>query len=155
MLIGSELPYDFGWHVIEGDLHDIHRRVREYDKDAALVWNSESGQLGLARFNPMTVLEPGGAYLFSVVCMDPATRLPLTGEPDARVLSHQRIADGHQIGNLTTWTRRRRDILAAQRAKEKAQRMDWSRAQAKELMWRRSRVDLGRKPFASIPKEIT
>lgn len=154
MQIGSELPFDEGWHVVEGDLHDIHRRVKQYDPDALLVWSPESGQLGLARFNRMTTLQPGGAYIFSAGCLDPATRLPLTGEPDARVCTFQRIADGHTIGNHKVWARRRRDALAALRAKEKAERKEWSRHQAKEFMWRRSRVDLGQKPFASVPKEI-
>ncbi len=154
MLPGSELPFDEGWYAVEGDLHDIHRRVKEYDPDALLVWNSESGELGLARFNRMTTLQPGGAYIFSTACLDPVTRLPLTGEPDARVCTFQRIADGHKISNHTVWVRRRRDALAALRAKQKAERMEWSRAHAKEFVWRRNRVDLGRKPFATVSKEI-
>ena len=154
MLIGSELPYDAGWHLVEGDLYDITRRVKEYDPQAALVRDSETGHLGLARFNDNSPLQPGGVYLLSATCLDPRTRSPLHGEPDARVLSYQRIADGHQIKNLTVWARRRRDAMAAQRAAEKASRREWSDDMAKEYVWRRSRVDLGRKPFTSVSKEI-
>lgn len=154
MLIGSELPFDEGWFVVEGDLYDVHRRVKEYDPDALLVRDSESGHLGLARFNPSTPITPGGAYILSATCLDPRTSEPLSGEPDPRVLSFQRIADGHRIDNLTVWARRRRDAMAAQRAAQKAERSEWSRAQAHELVWRRNRVDLGRRPLAVVSKDI-
>ena len=154
MRIGSELPFDDGWHFVEGDLYDIHRRVKEYDPLAALVRNPESGQLGLARFNPSTPIVPGGAFILSTTCLDPLTRQPLTGEPDARVVTFQRIADGHRITNHTTWVRRRRDAMAAERAAQKRERLEWSDAHASEFVWRHSRIDKGRRPFASIPKEI-
>ena len=154
MLIGSELPFDEGWYEVEGDLHDVHRRVKEYDPLALLVRSSESGHLGLARFNQDSPLIPGGAYFLSVTCLDPVTKAPLQGEPDGRVCSFQRIADGHRIDNLTVWTRRRRDAMAAQRAADKAEKAEWSRGHAHEFVWRHSRIDKGRKPFAAIPKEI-
>ena len=154
MRIGSELPFDTGWHFVEGDLYDIHRRVKEYDPLAALVRDSETGQLGLARFNPSTPIVPGGAYIFSAVCLDPLTSEPLTGEPDARVVTFQRIADGHRITNHTTWVRRRRDALAKQREADRAAKAEWSRGHAHEFVWRHSRIEKGRRPFAHITKEI-
>lgn len=154
MLIGSELPFDDGWHFVEGDLYDIHRRVREYDSEAALVRDSETGELGLARFNNDTPLKPGGAYILSCTCLDPRTRQPLVGEPDARVVSFQRIADGHRIDNLTVWARRRRDALAAQRAADKAAKSEWSRHHAHEYVWRHSRIDKGVKPTIAVPRSL-
>jgi len=155
MLTGPELTLDPDWFVVEGDLHDITHRVREYDQSALLVRESGTGQLGIAHFNKHTELVPGGTHMLAARCLDPATREPLTGEPDGRVLSYQRIADGHRISNLTVWARRRRDAMARERLAEREARREWSRAQAGEYVWRHNRVDLGRKPFATFPKEIT
>lgn len=155
MRLGPELPYDPGWEAVEDDLYSISDRVREYDEDALLVRESGSGRFGIAHFNRLTNLRPGGCYMLAAICMDPETRAHLRGTPDARILRFMRIADGHRrIGDINAWVRRRRDAMAAKREADKAQRREWSRGMAHEAVWRRNRVDLGRKPFAVVPKEI-
>jgi hypothetical protein len=156
MRLGPELPLDPGWEVVEDDLYHISERVREYDADACLVRESGSGRLGIGRFNRLTDLIPGGYIMLAAVCMDPETKAPLTKAPDGRVLQFMRIADGHsRIHDVNGWVRKRRDLLAAQREAQKNARREWSRGMAHEAVWRRSRVDLGRKPFAAINKEIS
>lgn len=151
MRLGPELQYDPGWEAVEDDLYNISDRVRQYDKDAQLVRESGSGRLGIARFNPSMQ-----THLLSVMCMDPETRAPLASCPDGRVLQFMRIADGHaRIKDINGWVRKRRDLLAAQRESQKAGMREWSRGMAHEAVWRRNRVDLGRKPFAAISKEIS
>lgn len=150
MRLGPELPYDPGWEVVEDDLYSISDRVRQYDKDAQLVRESGSGRLGIARFS-----DPMRAHVLAVVCMDPQTRAPLASCPDGRVIQFMRIADGHaRIHDLNGWVRKRRDAVAAQREAQKAGMREWSRGMAHEAVWRRNRVDLGRKPFAVIPKQV-
>lgn len=150
MRLGPELPHDPGWEPVEDDLYNISDRVRQYDKDAQLVRESESGRLGIARFS-----DPMREFVLSVVCMDPETKAPLVNCPDGRVLQFMRIADGHaRINDINGWVRKRRDALAAKREAEKAARREWSLSMAHEAVWRRSRVDLGRKPFAQVTKEI-
>lgn len=154
MLLGDELPLDPGWRLVENDLHDIHRRVREIDQDARLVREDGTGRLGLARFNSAAGLNPGGAFVLSTWCIDPATRADLTGEPDGRVIQFQRIADGHKITDLKGFTRKRRDALAARRERVKQERREANKPFAQEYAWRRERIDNGRRPRAAITKEI-
>jgi hypothetical protein len=155
VLIGDSLPFDEGWSVVEGDLYDISSRVKEYDSEARLVREDESGALGLARYvrNP-TFARGCEVLVLTVRSLDPATGQQLHGVPDARVTRHQQIADGHRIHSLKVWARRRRDGMEAKRAAQQAARSEWSRGQAHEYVWRHNRVDLGRKPFAPITKEI-
>lgn len=154
MLLGATLSLDSGWRVVEGDLHDISRRVQEYDPDARLVRDDQSGALGLARVMRGNVLMPEEFLTFVAYSLDPATGQRLYGEPDARVTRHQRLADGHTIANTTVWARRRRDALAGQRDAQKAERSEWSREQAKEFVWRRNRIDLGRRPTVAVPRAV-
>ena len=154
MLIGQELPLDPGWRIVEGDLYDISRRVQEYDPDARLVREDESGAFGLARCATNHPLLPGEVITLAARCLDYRDKQPLTGTPDARVVIHQRIADGYTIDNLNVFNRRRRDAMRAERAAIADERAEWSASHAKEYVWRRNRVDLGRKPFASIPRQV-
>lgn len=150
MRLGPELPYDPGWEAVEDDLYSISDRVRQFDSEALLVRESGSGRLGIARFSP-----PMRAHTLAVICMDPETKAPLINCPDGRVLRFMRIADGHaRIHDINGWVRKRRDAVAAKREADLQARREWSRGMAHEAVWRRNRVDLGRKPFAVIPKEI-
>lgn len=155
MRLGPDLPYDPGWQQVEDDLYAISERVRLYDADAQLVREVGSGRLGIARFNKAAGLTPDGVFLLAALCMDPDTRAPLGGCPDGRVLRFMRIADGHsRIRDVNGWVRKRRDALAAQREAQLRERRAWSRGMAHEAVWRRNRVDLGRRPFAHVTKEI-
>ena len=82
------------WRVVEGDLHDIARRVQEYDPATRLVRQDGSGHLGLA------VEQKRGLRRFLMLAKplyDLTTDQPLTGAPDARVLSIQRASDGRRL----------------------------------------------------------
>lgn len=138
---------------MEGDLYDISRRVREYDPDARLVRDDQSGALGLARLIPQPGM-PVEQIVFSTHSLDPATGQRLYGEPDGRILAHQRIADGHRITHLDSWVRRRRDAMRAEREADRAARAEWSRAQAHEFMWRRRRIDLGQRSAFPVPRQV-
>ena len=93
---------------------------------------------------------PGEVIVLSCYSLDPRTSERMTGVPDARVITHQRMSDGYTIANLNVFNRRRRDAMRAERAAQAQERAEWSRAQAHEYVWRRNRVDLGRKPFAAL-----
>jgi len=154
LLLGTELPFDPGWHVVEGDLYDISARVKEYDEDVALVRDADTGHLGLARLNRLIPNAPDGAFLLAVQCIDPINGGPLAGEPDARVTLYQRIADKHRTSESPrVWARRRRDALAAERAAHRIANADWNDSMAHEFVWRR-RAELGRQPSIPVTKEI-
>jgi len=97
------------WRFVESDLHNIHERVQEYDGEARLARDNDSGQLGLVRriSNPV-----GGGHIWAVArrLRDPETNDPLEGEPDARVLTEQRESDAFRIGNLASWIRQQNRV---------------------------------------------
>ena len=94
-----------GWRFVESDLHDIASRVTEYDPDARLVRNDESGQLGLARWLKSDLLCGGGYWALARELFDLDTDKPLRGEPDGRVCRFQRAADSWGR-NLREWHRK-------------------------------------------------
>ena len=79
------------WLFVTSDLHDIHKRVQEYDSLARLVWNKHTGHLGLARHVPAFHKIRGYDYLLAV-------DLEFTGEPDARVIHRMYELDSHNYG---------------------------------------------------------
>lgn len=143
------------WQFVEGDLHDIHNRVTEYDAEAKLARDSFSGQLGLARkvSNP----DPDGAghcWLIAKRLIDPETDEPLTGEPDKRVLDLQREADAWRVGNLDAW-RRTADKMwqLNERARLEAS-LEENMEKSEEFVWTARRKDLGHAAPVSVPKEL-
>lgn len=158
MLIGAELELFPEWRLVEGDLYNITGRVREYDADARLVIN-EDGVLGLARYMRESTLLPGGAIIPARTCVDWSAvgqdPLPdLTGEPDARVLWDQRVADSHRIRNQDSWNRRRRDMVARAKARKTLERKEWSAEMAARYVNIAQRKDIGYRPTISVPKAI-
>ncbi len=152
MLTGNALLLDPGWSTVEGDLYDISRRVQEYDSEARLVREDQSGALGLGRLI-RSEMHPEPVVVFVVHCLDYRTGQRLYGEPDPRVLTHQRIADGHRIKSTSKWIRTRRDAMRAERQAESAARGEWSRDKASEYVWRHNR-DNGRRLSMQVSKEI-
>lgn len=148
MLLGSELLTAPGWRFVEGDLYGVAGRVREYDRDARLVREDQTGRLGIAR-------QVNGRVLLACECMDWDTQRPLTGEPDPRVLIDMRHRDSHQIKSLRVWNRRHRD------AREKRERADFmamsesNGEHAERMVHTIGRKDRGIRNFASIPRGVT
>lgn len=158
MLIGSELELFPEWRLVEGDLYDITGRVREYDPDARLVI-SEDGSLGLARLMRDSALMPGGAMILARTCVDwgavDCDPLPdLLGEPDARVLWDQRVSDAHRIRNMDVWNRRRRDMVARAKTRQRLRRDEWSAEMAARYVNIAQRKDIGYRPTISVPKAV-
>lgn len=120
MLLGSRLPGAYpDWRIVEGDLYDISRRVREYDSNARLIRKDGAGTLGLAVWQPDHPVVKGGGFTFVREVVDLTTDTPLTGAPDERVIRFMRATDSRRLRNLNDWYRRsfdahqRREIRAA------------------------------------------
>lgn len=106
MLLGHKLPAPYqSWRVVESDLYDVARQVREYDPDARLLRNEETGCLGLGVFYRRHVI-PGGAITLAREFFDLRTDAPLAGEPDQRVMRCMRAYDAHRITDLKAWQRK-------------------------------------------------
>lgn len=109
---------------MEGDLHDISRRVQEYDSGTRLVRQDGSGRLGLA------VEQKRGLrrwLMFARELYDLDSNLPLDGVPDARVLRCQRAMDGRRFTTgqqWLEWTRSMERADAAREARENAEVSD-------------------------------
>lgn len=152
--IGSVLYED--WRFVEEDMHNISERVTEYDGEAKLARQEETGHLGLARrINSPFDGHGGYVWLIARRLHDEDTGEPLTGEPDKRVLDEQRRADAFRIDNLDRWrkTQERMWVLEEEvrRAKEVAAQM----ANAEEFVWNFRKKDLGRKDSILVPASMT
>lgn len=105
MLLGQKLPAPYQtWRVVEGDLYDVAGRVREYDPEARLVRNDQTGQLGLGVWHKTHPI-PGGALTLAREMFDLDTDAPLIGEPDPRALRCQRGYDIRRWGNVRNFQR--------------------------------------------------
>lgn len=112
MLLGRRMAPSTvsGWRFVERDLHDIAGRVMEYDRDARLIREDETGQLGLARWQRSNLMLGGGYWALAKKMHDLDTDLPLLGEPDARCLRVQRSSDSWGR-NLRKWQERSQDSI--------------------------------------------
>lgn len=104
MLLGRKLHGAYsGWRVVEGDLYGIAGRVREYDTDARLIREDETGHLGLGVIQRNHHEVPGGVLVLARHMYDPVTDEPLNTEPDARALRCQRSYDSRRFSDIRTW----------------------------------------------------
>ncbi len=154
MLLGTELPLDPGWRVVEGDLYNISRRVREYAPDARLVCDPQTGELGLAHFNRFSNIIPGGSMQLARTCVDWRTGEALVGTPDARVITDMRYSDSYQIKNQTVWNRKQRDRRHAREAAKDARMSDWSDPYAERMAWEMTRNDFHHPAPVSVPRGV-
>lgn len=86
-------------------MHDISRRVREYDADARLVREDSTGHLGIARWVETNAFIGGGYWAVARTCYDLETDRPLV-HPDARILNFQIAADSWNFRDPREWGRR-------------------------------------------------
>lgn len=153
MLLGSLMKGPVhGWRFVEADLHDIAGRVIQYDADARLVRNDESGQLGLARWMRSNLFANGGYWSLARTLFDLDTDLPLLGEPDARVLRFQRATDSYGR-NLAEWRRRSQDAEWRQEAREQEAVYETNMDHAERFM-SALKHDVSARPRAFVPKSI-
>lgn len=104
MLLGQKLPAPYSaWRVVEKDLYDVARQVREYDLNARLLRNQETGQLGLGVHNYQHAIS--GTLVLAREFYDLRTDEALEGEPDQRVMRCMRAYDGHRITDMKKYMR--------------------------------------------------
>lgn len=153
MLLGQKMPGRLsGWRFVEGDLHDIVGRVVEYDRDARLVRDSTTGQLGLARWVCGRGFIQGGRWSLARRLHDPRTDRPLTGEPDGRVIQIMRAADSWGR-DMRAWYRDLEAAEAAAERREHAQMHD-EHGDPAERFVHAMRKDVSARPRAFIPADV-
>lgn len=150
MLLGTRAPVPGKWRFVEADLHDICDRVREYDADARLVRDDETGDLGLVRRVDGPLKAFGYEWLLARRLEDPTSDAPLRGEPDGRVIQVMRYSDMRRLRSLDEWNRTEASGMRIQLDRERAQMRDKSRELAKDAAWHARRKDLGHQDFAFI-----
>lgn len=158
MLLGPPMPAPFtAWRFVEGDLHDIAKRVREHDKDARLVRQTGTGRLGLARWVASTPFTIGGRWALAAEVRDPQTGEPLTGEPDPRVVTCQLAFDGwhHTRSRQSAYEYRRRvqDKRWRDEANEHKAIEDGEGENAERFV-HALRKDVSSKPRAFMPRGV-
>lgn len=153
MLLGRPLtPSNItGWRPVEDDLHGIAGRVMEYDPDARLVREDETGHLGIMRWITSDVFIGGGYWAFVRTMHDLDTDVPLTF-PDARVIRWMRSSDSRGR-SLRKWaeTSKYAHWMREKRA-EDAMR-DENREHAERFV-NALKKDVSARPRAVIPASI-
>lgn len=150
MLLGRKMPGPLaGWRFVESDLHDIAGRVSEYDRDARVVRNDDTGVLALARRHRGPL---GDRWLLAREIHDLDTDRPLTGEPDGRVLRFQRAADSRNR-DLADWRRRRARAEAIRERRAYNASLDENMDHAERFV-NALKKDVSARPRAYIPRGI-
>lgn len=144
MLLGSRISRTtamLDWRFVEADLYRICDRVKEYDREAALIRSDATGELGLARRVPQWRMTTQDEYVL-------ARPLGLYGEPDARVIDQMYWSDSHNKDNAEYYAALDR---AGVRAAEKAQKntREEMAPYAQEMAYR-FRKDLGRQDRIAV-----
>ena len=143
------------WRFVTSDLHDIATRVEEYDAEARLAREETSGQLGLVR----KIMDPdpsGGSFLWTIArrLKDPETGEPLTGEPDARVLTEQQESDAFRIADLDRWRRAQNTMWYLNQQAKHHQEIENQMDAAERFVHAARRHDLHRPAPVSVPSGV-
>lgn len=150
--IGSVLYED--WRFVTADLHNISDRVTEYDSEARLARQEETGHLGLAR----RIAAPfdGGGHIWVIArrLHDKESGEPLTGEPDARVLDEQQSSDAFRCQDLDRWRKAQERMWILDQEVRHARGVEENMANAEEFVWTFRKKDLGRKDTILVPSSV-
>jgi hypothetical protein len=150
--IGSVLYDD--WRFVEEDMHNISGRVTEYDSEAKLARQEETGHLGLAR----RINSPfdGGGHIWVIArrLHDQETGEPLTGEPDARVLDEQQSSDAFRVDNLDRWRKAQERMWVLDQEVRAAREVERNMENAEEFVWTFRKKDIGRKDTILVPSSV-
>jgi hypothetical protein len=151
VLLGDRLTGAYtDWRVVEDDLYHVADRVREYDSEARLIRNDESGQLGLARWVDNYDLTGKRGLTFARAMHHLEDDAPMTGCPDGRVISFMRAADSRRFKDMREWYRRSAEAHDQRELGEWNKSYEENRPHAEQYV-HALRRDLSAKPFAFIP----
>lgn len=105
MRLGEDVPgiLTDHWKFVAEDPGDYVTKVKQYDRDAALVCHVGTGQLGVARY-VKAEFAPEGAWMVAFRARDFDSGEPITGDPDQRILD--------AMGRFDTWARNNPGRLA-------------------------------------------
>ena len=150
--IGSVMYED--WRFVEEDLYDISRRVTEYDSEARLARQNDTGHLGLARriANPLD----GGGHIWVIArrLQDKDTGEPLAAEPDARVLDEQQSSDAFRCQDLPRWRKAQQRMWVLEEEAKRLRVVEENMANAEEFVWTFRKKDLGRNDSILVPSAV-
>lgn len=153
MLLGSRLPGPVaGWRFVEKDLHDIARQVTEYDAKARLVREDGSGHLGLARYVDGDRFFIRPQWVLARKLHDLDTDLPLTREPDARVMRFMRSTDSR--GRDRAKWRRQSQHAQWMREKREFDAIDDLNGDHAERFVNALKRDVSARPRTYVPRDI-
>lgn len=131
-----------GVFFVVDDQHDVHRRVKEYDADSALVADAgDQMRLGIARFVKDQKWAPGGAWVIAFWAEDDQTGEVICGEADDRILKLQRKYDTHARANSRNDAHRVRMALMMREYRAAAERNEKAREIAVKTVhgWKQKR----------------
>lgn len=150
--IGSVLYED--WRFVESDLYNIAERVTEYDSEARLARQNDTGNLGLAR----RIASPfdGGGHIWVIArrLHDKETGEPLTGEPDARVIDEQQSSDAFRCADLPRWRKAQERMWILEEEAKHARDVESNMANAEEFVWTFRKKDMGMKNAILVPSSV-
>lgn len=151
--IGSVLYED--WRFVEEDLHNIADRVTEYDSEARLARQEETGHLGLAR--RIDAPFDGGGHIWVIArrLRDKETGEPLTGEPDARVLDEQQSSDAFRVDDLDRYRKAQERMWILDQEVRRAREIEAEMENAEKFVWTLRNKDLDRKDKIWVPASVT
>jgi hypothetical protein len=151
VLLGDRLTGAYtDWRVVEDDLYHIARRVQEYDSEARLIRNDESGQLGLARWVDNYYLTGKRGLTFARAMHHLDDDSPMTGNPDGRVLKFMAAADSRRFRDMREWYARSHDAERRREDRVWEESYEENRPHAERFV-HNMRKDVSAKPFAFIP----
>jgi|GEM_PF-2327726 len=136
--IGSVLYED--WRFVTEDMFRTAERVTEYDSEAKLARQNETGHLGLAR----RIQSPfgGGGFIWVIArrLHDEETGDPLTGEPDGRVLDEQRRSDAFRVDDLDRWRKTQERMWVLDQEVRHAKSVEENMEHAEKFVWGANRA---------------
>lgn len=148
--IGSALYED--WRFVEEDLHNIATRVTEYDSEARLARQEETGHLGLARRIDSPFDGGGHIWVIARRLRDQETGEPLTGEPDARVLDEQQSSDAFRVDDLDRWRKTQERMWVLDQEVRRAREIENEMENAEKFVWTLRNKDMGQKTKIWVPE---
>jgi hypothetical protein len=151
--IGSALYED--WRFVEEDLHNIATRVTEYDSEARLARQEETGHLGLARRIDSPFDGGGHIWVIARRLQDQETGEPLTGEPDARVLDEQQSSDAFRVSDLDRWRKTQERMWVIDQEVRRAREIEAEMENAEKFVWTLRNNDLGHKTKIWVPESAS
>lgn len=154
MQLGQPVPgsaWIQNWRFVESDLHDISRRVQEYDSEARLVCDVTDGQIGIARKVPSYLHLAGGYWTIAIQFEDPDTGEPVR-KADGRVLQTMGRMDSYRVNLANHQERMRQRQFILEKQQENA--LSETNGDHAERFVHELRRDVSARPRAFIPEKV-